>query len=128
MGEAALLGVAALSAWLCAAGAIRTLQPARALDLLRLTASTRLLNTLEQGLRLLAGAALVVRAPWSKLPQSFEVAGWFIVLSSVVLLVLPLRWHSAYAIWWSKRLSSAAVRTIGPLSCAAGIAILYAAI
>jgi hypothetical protein len=102
--------------------------PETALRVLRLTASTRTVNNVEQGLRLLAGCALLLRSPASKLPQSFEVAGWFIILSSLVLLVLPLRWHSAYAAWWAGRLRPAAVRMFAPVSALAGISLIYAAL
>jgi hypothetical protein len=102
-------------------------RPKNALHVLSLTASTRLINNVEQGLRLIAGLALVLRAPASKLPQAFEIAGWFIILSSLVLLILPLRWHSAYACWWASRLAPAAVRVIAPISAAAGAGLIYAA-
>jgi hypothetical protein len=103
------------------------LQPKRALHVLSLTASTRTINNLEQGLRLLAGVALLLRAPASKLPQPFEIGGWFIILSSLVLLIVPLRWHSAYACWWADRLAPAAVRAVAPFSALAGLGLIYAA-
>ena len=123
-----LVGVIAAGLWLISAGAFMALQPEKALRVLRLTASTRTINNVEQGLRLLAGLALLLRSPASKLPQPFEVAGWFIILSSLVLLILPLNWHSAYAVWWADHLSSATVRLVAPLSALAGIGLIYAAI
>ncbi len=128
MGNVALIGVVGLSLWLFAAGAFMMVYPGQALKVLSLTASTRSINNTEQGLRLLAGIALVLRSPSSKLPQFIEVGGWFIILSSMVLLVLPLKCYAAYAIWWSERLRSWMVRFIGPLLSAAGIALFYAAI
>jgi hypothetical protein len=103
------------------------LSPDRALRVLRLTASTRTVNNSEQGLRLLVGLALILRSPASKLPELFQIAGWFIILSSLVLLVLPLRWHSAYAIWWADRFKPVMVRLIAPMSALAGIGLIYAA-
>lgn len=104
------------------------LRPERALHVLSLTASTRTINNFEQGLRLSAGLALLLRAPVSKLPLTFEIAGWFIVLSSLVLLVLPLRWHAAYACWWADRLAPAAVRAVAPFSALAGFGLIYVAV
>jgi hypothetical protein len=104
------------------------MRPASALHVLSLTASTRSINNVEQGLRLVAGLALVLRGPASKLPQVFETAGWFVVSSSLVLLFLPLRWHSAYARWWANRLAPAAVRWIAPMSALAGAGLIYAAL
>lgn len=127
MGNAALFGIAGLSVWLLAAGAFMTFYPAQALIILSLTASTRTINNLEQGLRLLAGIALLIRSPLSKMPHLFEVGGWFIIVSSIVLLLLPLKWHAAYAIWWADRLKPWMVRLIGTLSAVAGIALIYTA-
>lgn len=123
-----LVGSAAAGVWLIGIAAFMAFWPERALGVLRLTASSRLINNVEQGLRLAAGAALILRSPTSKLPATFEIVGWFIVLSSLVLLVLPLRWHSAYAIWWADRLAPSAVRMVAPLSALAGGGLIYAAL
>jgi hypothetical protein len=128
MEQVGLIGSAAAGTWLIVTGAFMAFWPKRALHVLSLTASTRTVNNVEQGLRLLAGVALILRAPASKLPQAFEIAGWFIVLSSRILLVLPLRWHSAYACWWADRLAPVVVRAVAPLSGLAGLGLIYAAI
>lgn len=114
--------------WLVAVGAAMALRPAYCLQVLALTASTWRVNVTEQGLRLGAGVAMVVRAPLSKLPLLFDIAGWFIIVSSLVLLVLPLRWHAGYAIWWAARLPMSAVRAVAPLSVGAGLALIWAAV
>lgn len=128
MAQIALVGVIAAGSWLICVGAFMVLRPQSALNVLRLTASTRTVNNVEQGLRLLAGLALLLHSPASKLPQTFEIAGWFVFLSSLVLLVLPLSWHSAYAIWWANHLTTSTVRLIAPLSVLAGMGLIYAAL
>lgn len=128
MQTAAFLIVAASGLWLVSIALLMAVRPRRFLDLLSLTASSWRVNITEQGLRLLAGLALIVRAGSSKVPGLFEVGGWFIVASSIVLLVMPLRWHAAYAIWWSLKLRPWAVRATAPLSAASGIGLVYAAL
>lgn len=128
MQTAALWGVIGLGAWIAAAALLMLVSPARAIAMLRRTASSRTVNTVEQGLRLLAGAALAIRAPASEAPQLFEHAGYFVIASSILLLVLPLRWHSAYANWWADRLAPTAVRMLAPVSLTAGVAVAWAAI
>lgn len=127
MEQLGLVGVVVAGVGLICVAAFMGLSPDRALRVLRLTASTRTVNNSEQGLRLLVGLALVLRSPASKLPELFQIAGWFIILSSLVLLVLPLRWHSAYAIWWADRFKPVTVRLIAPMSALAGIGLIYAA-
>ena len=128
MEQVGLIGSAAAGLWLIVTGAFMAFWPRRALHVLSLTASTRTINNVEQGLRLLAGVALLLRAPASKLPQAFEVAGWFVVLSSLILLFLPLRWHSAYACWWADHLAPVTVRAVAPLSALVGSGLIYASL
>lgn len=85
-------------------------------------------NVIEQGLRILAGAALILRAPASKLPMVFEVAGWLLVASSVLILVAPLRWHGAYGRWWVGRIKPWLIRLLSPLPMAAGAGLIYTAL
>lgn len=128
MDNAALSVLAVASLWLIIVAVLMSLAPLRALDILRSTASSRRVNNVEQGLRLLAGAALIVRGPASKAPLVFEAGGWFVVASSVALLVMPLRWHSSYARWWADKLRPWSVRALAPFSAAAGLALAYSAI
>jgi len=114
--------------WLIAVGALMAVRPDRCLHILSLTASSHRVNLIEQGLRLIAGIAMVVRAPLSKLPELFGIGGWFIVVTSLALMVIPLRWHSGYAVWWAKRLPHWAVRFVSPFSIGAGTAVIYFAI
>lgn len=129
----ALLIVAAASLWLVAVGFLMALRPLYCLHLFsRMAANVEAgnwrLNLIEQGLRLLAGAALIMRSPSSKLPLLFEVFGWLLVISSVFILMAPMRWHAAYGTWWSKRLTPRALRILSPLPVAAGAGLIYAAI
>jgi hypothetical protein len=116
------------SVWLVAVAALMVLRPAWCIHLLGLMASTHRINLTEQGLRMTAGAALIVRAPESKLPLLFEAGGWFIVATSILLSVLPLRWHAAYAIWWSRQLTPGAVRALSPHSAVLGAGLVYVAL
>ena len=70
----ALIIVAASGAWLAAVSVLMALRPRTSLQLLEkmasnLAASNWRLNLTEQGLRIVAGAALIVRSPLSKLPR-----------------------------------------------------------
>jgi len=93
-----------------------------------LASSNLRLQLTEQGLRIVAGAALIIRSPLSKLPLAFEVAGWCIVISSLVILALPIRWHGFYGHWWSRRLTTLTLRVLSPFPAIAGAAIVYAGI
>ena len=129
----ALSIVMAAGLWLASVALLMALRPLYCLHLLgkmssKLDASNWRLNLTEQGLRLLAGAALIVRSPASKLPLTFEVAGWLIVASSLLILAAPIRWHAAYGFWWSGRLTPLAIRFLSPLPAVVGTGLVYAAL
>ncbi len=128
MQTASLLGLVAAGLWLAGIGVYMFARPEPALGLLALTASTWRINVTELGLRMLAGLALVVRSEVSKAPSLFEVVGWFVILSSAILLAVPRRLHAAFAIWWSRTLRPAAVRVIGLFSIVAAAGLIYAAV
>jgi hypothetical protein len=123
-----LLLIALSSLWLLSVAWLMWLRPDDCLRWLNLFASTWRINLLELGSRAIAGLALLVRAPWSKLPTAFEVGGWFILISSLLLLAVPRRWHSAYAKWWAARMSPRFVRAMAPLTAIAGIGLFYLAL
>jgi hypothetical protein len=130
--SAALIIVIAAGLWLAGVGALMAFRPSYCLELFErmtanLEASNWRLNITEQGLRIAAGAALVMRAPASRLPMAFEVAGWILVASSVLILVVPVRWHGAYGRWWVGRIAPPAVRVLSPVPVLAGAGLIYAA-
>lgn len=128
MNAAALSIIVASGLWLLAVAVLMAFKPRRFLHLLSLTASSWRVNLTEQGLRLVAGLALVARADASKLPLLFDVGGWFVVASSIILLSIPLKWHAGYAIWWSRKLTVRSVQAVAPFALAFGSALIYAAL
>ena len=50
----------------------------------------------EQVVRLLIGAALIIRSGAMWQPKAFWFVGWAIVLSSLVLIVIPWQWHQRF--------------------------------
>ena len=91
----ALIVVAAAGLWLVGVALLMALRPRYCLQLFEkmsanLERSNWRLQFTEQGLRVLAGVALIVRAPASKLPLVFEVAGWLLVATSLLIMVAPI--------------------------------------
>jgi hypothetical protein len=96
--QAAALAVIELSAaYLLALGACALVAPARTRRFLLAFASTPGLHGLELALRLLVGVALVLRAPAMPWPALFTGLGWLLVATTLVLAVLPFRWHQRFA-------------------------------
>ncbi|AKS43390.1 hypothetical protein [Wenzhouxiangella marina] len=54
-------------------------------------------HLLEMSLRMLVGLALVLAAPDLAWPLAMGLFGWVLIATSMVLLILPWRWHRAFA-------------------------------
>jgi hypothetical protein len=129
----ALIVVAVAGLWLVGVAFLMALRPRYCLYLFEkmsanLERSNWHLQFTEQGLRVIAGVALIVRAPASKLPLVFEVAGWLLVATSLLIMVAPIRWHGVYGRWWVKRLTPLVIRVLAPAPAAAGAVLIYAAL
>jgi hypothetical protein len=122
----AMYAVWAFLAWLSLVGLTMALAPGAALGLLRRAGSTLAINVGELGMRLIFGLALVGTHGVSRFPEFFLYFGGFMAVSSVLILLIPRRWHSAYAVWWADRLPAWSVRAMAPLTFAAVGALLYA--
>jgi hypothetical protein len=128
----ALIVVAAAGVWLVGVAFLMALRPRYCLHLFEkmsanLERSNWRLQFIEQGLRVLAGVALIVRAQASKLPLVFEVAGWLLVATSLLIMVVPVRWHGAYGRWWVGRIPPLAIRVLSPVPMMAGAGLIFAA-
>lgn len=133
MQSLALVLVIAAGLWLVGIAGLMAFRPKYCLQLFdkmsaNLERSNWRVQFTEQGLRVLAGVALIVRAPVSKLPTAFEVAGWFLVATSVVIMLAPIKWHGAYGMWWAKRISPLLVRVLFPIPAVVGAGLIYAAV
>jgi uncharacterized protein YjeT (DUF2065 family) len=71
--------------------------PARATLFLNGFAGSARAHVTEMLIRITVGCSLIVHAPHMLFPTIFLLAGWVLVLSSVVLLLLPWRWHQRFA-------------------------------
>lgn len=133
MQAVALILVAAAGLWLVGVAYLMALRPGYSLRLMdrmadSLERSNWRLQFGEQGLRVLAGVALIVRAPASRVPLLFEIAGWVLVVTSVLIMAAPIRWHGGYGRLLLKGLTPALVRILSPAPAVAGVGLIYAAL
>ena len=73
------------------------LTPARARGFLSGFATTPNKHYLEMAVRLVVGAAVLATASRMPFPLPFMVFGWVLVLSTLVLSLMPWRWHNRFA-------------------------------
>lgn len=114
--------------WLICLGLFMLIQPRQALAALGQMGGTPTVHIGEMAVRILAGTAMVFAAPASRFPVAISVIGGFLIISALVLLLVPRRWHAAYSTWWSRHIPVAAVRLIAPISWAMGGALIWVVI
>jgi hypothetical protein len=96
--ESLALAVIVLAAsFLIGLGAASFLTPKLASEFLDSFAGSAGAHLAEMVIRLLVGWALVVQSPKMLYPFAFTLFGWVLVITSVLLLLIPWRWHRKFA-------------------------------
>lgn len=124
--QIAIYGVLLFAAWMGLVGSLMLLAPDGALSILRMAGSTAVINVAEQALRFSFGLAMIGAAPLSRFPDAFQWIGLFIAATSVLILLVPRRWHHGYAVWWADKLHPVVVRLLAPIAFAAALVLVYA--
>jgi hypothetical protein len=114
-----------LGLWMIGLGVFMAAAPRRALAALAAMGGTPRVHFGEMAIRILAGAALMLVSGASRFPQALWLIGAFLIVSAVVLILLPRRWHSAYSRWWAARIPIRAVRVVAPTSVLIGAALIW---
>ena len=125
---AALAALLAAAGWLAFVGVVCLLRADFARAALSRMGSTWPIHLGEHALRALFGMALVLRADASKAPGLFIAGGWFVIATSVLIVLAPRRWHHAFALWWADRIPGQAWRWIGLASLAFSGLLAWAAL
>ncbi len=112
--------------WLIGLSVFMLAAPRRALKALEAMGGTPAVHFGEMALRTAAGIALVLAAATSRFPHAIALIGGFLVVSALVLMLLPRRWHASYSTWWAQRIPVIAVRLVAPLSLVAGGVLVWA--
>lgn len=114
-----------LGLWMIGLGVFMAAAPRRALAALAAMGGTPWVHFGEMAIRILAGTALMLVSGASRFPQALWLIGAFLIVSAVVLMLLPRRWHSAYSQWWAARIPVRAVRVVAPTSVLIGAALVW---
>lgn len=127
MSETLALAVVVLAAmFLIGVAAASFFAPELAARFLDSFASSARAHLAEMALRLLAGWAFVVYSPQMLYSSAFTLFGWVLVITSVLLLLIPWRWHHKFA-QMAVRPLTRRVWLFGILSLPLGGMILFAA-
>lgn len=108
------------------AGFIMLLKPEKARQILRKAGSTNFINYTELIVRMVPAVGLILYAEHSKFEAFFEILGWFMLVSSIVLIILPRKLHHQYSVRCAEIIKPNYFRIISPLSFIFGGFLIYA--
>lgn len=111
--------------FLIGAGIVMFLKPRKAQNILNMAASNNTINYVEISLRMIPAMALIVYADSSKHPEILKLLGWFMLLTSVILFIIPRKWHYNYSQKWAGIIKPLYFQIISPFSMLFGALILY---
>ena len=110
------------------AGFIMLFSPEKARQILRKAGSTNFINYSEITIRMLPAVALILYSDLSKFPMFFNVLGWIILGTSLVLFFVPRKWHHGYALKCAEIIKPIYFQLISPISFLFGGILIYACI
>lgn len=118
--------LAAFAAFLALCAAAMAFTPLRARAAIAGAGATPALHFGEHLLRALVGLAFILAAGATPFTGIFQIAGSFLIATSLLIALLPRRWHIAYAQAGARLLPPPALRVLSPLPLAAAIALAWA--
>jgi hypothetical protein len=112
--------------FLIAAGLVMLFAPQRAHATIRKAGSTNLINYSEITIRMIPAAALILSSGLSRFPLAFQLVGWFMLATSLVLYLVPRRLHHNFALACAGMLKPTYIRLAAPFSLVFGCLVIYA--
>lgn len=106
-------------------GFLMLIKPEKARATLRKAGSTNLINYGEITIRIIPAVALIIISDLSKYPLIFNLFGWFMLLTSVVLYFVPKKLHHDFSNKCADFLKPVYFQLIAPFSMTIGIVLIY---
>lgn len=106
-------------------GLIMLFAPKKARKILRKAGSTNFINYAEITIRMIPATALILYSDFSKFPDYFEIFGWFMLITSLVLYFVPRQIHHKYSLMCADIIKPLYFQLISPFAMLIGIIIIY---
>lgn len=107
------------------AGGIMFIRPLLFRSWIAKAGSTPLINYGEITIRLIPAIAMVYVAPETKLPLFFQLFGWIMIVTSLVLYVTPRKSHHQLSLGFAEKLKPVYLQCIAPLAFLIGMGLIY---
>ena len=123
MKEVALTIIVLFGIFLIFCGFIMFFYPEKAKQIISKAGSTFTINYAELGIRLLVGLAFVFVE--TKFENVYNYFGYFLVVSALLLMILPIKKHNQFSKNASNYLKPIYLKILSPISIVFGILIIY---
>ncbi len=106
-------------------GFIMLFAPERARATLRKAGSTNFINYMEITIRLIPAVALILYADFCKSPEAFKIFGWFMLITSLILYIIPRKTHHNFSLKSAEILKPIYFQLISPFAFLFGGLIIF---
>ena len=106
-------------------GFIMLFAPKKARATLRKAGSTNFINYMEITIRLIPAVALIAYADFCKFPEAFKVFGWFMLITSLILYIVPRKTHHNFSLKSAEILKPIYFQLISPFAFLFGGLIIF---
>ncbi|WP_445716789.1 hypothetical protein [Flavobacterium sp.] len=107
-------------------GFLMFLNPEKARNIIGKAGSTFVINYGELVTRLVLGLSFVICAKINPYEQYFNIFGYFLIISAVILMLTPMKTHHKFSTKAAETLKPIYLRICAPFSIAFGLLILVA--
>jgi uncharacterized membrane protein YfcA len=114
--------------FIISAGFLMLFAPEKARATLRKAGSTNVINYAEITIRLIPALALILHSKFSKTPEVFHILGWFMLITSLILYLVPRKLHHKFSMKSAKLLRPLYLQLISPFAFLFGGLIIYNAL
>lgn len=123
MKEVALAIIVLFGVFLIFCGFIMFFYPEKAKQIISKAGSTFMINYAELGIRLIVGLAFVFVE--TKFETVYDCFGYFLVISALLLMILPIKKHNQFSKKASDYLKPIYLKLLAPISIVFGMLIIY---
>jgi uncharacterized membrane protein YfcA len=106
-------------------GFLMLFAPTKVREILRKAASSNFINYAEITIRMIPALALILYSDFSKFPEFFKAFGWFMLVTSFVLFIVPRRIHYNFSQKSADILRPIYIQMISPFSFLFGSLLIY---
>jgi len=106
-------------------GFIMLFAPKKARATLRKAGSTNFINYMEITIRMIPEVALILYADFCKFPEAFKIFGWFMLITSLILYIVPRKTHHNFSLKSAEILKPIYFQLISPFAFLFGGLIIF---